>query len=76
MLCVVVLWVVVEPVVVAVEDEVSVLDDIEVSAGGDEYVVLSEVVDSVVVVLWPQAASPTRQATAVAARIGFNMRFS
>ena len=59
MLCVVVLWVVVEPVVLAVEVEVSVLVAIEVSAGGDELVVLSEVVDSVVVVLWPQAARPT-----------------
>ena len=38
--------------------------------------VVSVVVVSVVVVLWPQAASPTRQATADAARIDFNMRFS
>src|SRR5262245_32368135 len=42
----------------------------------DVTVVLSTVVDSVVVVLWPQAASPTRQATADAARIDFNMRVS
>jgi hypothetical protein len=35
-LCVVVLWVVVEPVVVAVELEVSVLVAIEVSVDGDE----------------------------------------
>ena len=73
----VVLWVVVvEPPI-----EVSVDVDIDVSVDGampvsDDIVVLSTVVDSVVVVLWPQAASPTRQATADAARIDFNMRFS
>lgn len=54
--------------------------DIDVSVDGampvSDEVVLSLVVDSVVVVLWPQAASPTRQATADAARIDFNMRFS
>ncbi|MFZ2029610.1 MAG: hypothetical protein WAU68_04820 [Vitreimonas sp.] len=75
-LCVVVLWVVVEPPV-----DVSVDVDMDVSVDGamlvsDCTVVLSTVVDSVVVVLWPQAASPTRQATADAARIDFNMRFS
>ena len=62
---------------VLVDDEV----DIDVSVDGampvsDAVAVLSDVVDSVVVVLWPQAASPTRQATADAARIDFNMRFS
>ena len=64
-----------------VELPVSVEVDIDVSAGGDMLVsdvtvVLSTVVDSVVVVLWPQAASPTRQATADAARIDFNMSVS
>jgi hypothetical protein len=73
-LCVVVLCVVVVP-------PVSVDVDVDVSVDGDMLesdvtVVLSTVVDSVVVVLWPQAASPTRQATADAARIDFNMRFS
>jgi len=38
--------------------------------------VVASVVVSVDVVVWPQAASPTRQATADAARIDFNMRFS
>jgi len=73
-LCVVVLCVVVvPPVSVEVDIDVSVDGDMLVS---DVTVVLSTVVDSVVVVLWPQAASPTRQATADAARIDFNMRFS
>ncbi len=67
-------WVVELPVEVIVDDEV----DIDVSVDGampvsDAVAVLSDVV---VVVLWPQAASPTRQATADAARIDFNMRFS
>jgi hypothetical protein len=70
---VVVLCVVVEPPLVSVDVDVSVDGDMPVS---DVTVVLSTVVDSVVVVLWPQAASPTRQATADAARIDFNMRFS
>jgi len=59
--------------------DVSVVVAVDVSAGGGAMLVsdvVASVVDSVVVVLWPQAASPTRQATADAARIDFNMRFS
>ncbi len=57
---------------------VSVVVAVDVSAGGGAMLVsvVASVVVSVDVVLWPQAASPTRQATAAAARIGFNMRFS
>jgi len=64
---------------VPVEVPVSVDVVVAVSVEGAMLVsdeVVSVVVVSVVVVLWPQAASPTRQATADAARIDFNMRFS
>ena len=64
---------------VRVDVPVAVVVDVEVSAGGGVMLVsdvVASVVVSVEVVLWPQAASPTRQATAAAARIGFNMRFS
>jgi hypothetical protein len=64
---------------VLVEAPVPVVVAVDVSAGGGAMLVsdvVASVVVSVDVVDWPQAASPTRQATAAAARIGFNMRFS
>ncbi len=64
---------------VLVDVPVSVVVAVDVSAGGGAMLVsdvVASVVVSVEVVVWPQAASPTRQATAAAARIGFNMRFS
>jgi hypothetical protein len=73
-----VLWVVVL-CVVELPVDVSVEVEVDVSVDGampvSDEVVLSTVVDSVVVVLWPQAASPTRQATADAARIDFNIAY-
>ena len=65
-------------VLVAVPVPVDVAVDMEVSVDGAMLVsdVVASVVVSVDVVDWPQAASPTRQATADAARIDFNMRFS
>ena len=54
--------------------------DVAVAVSVDGAILVSVVVASVDVsvdvVVWPQAASPTRQATAAEARIGFNMRFS